>query len=60
MASDSEGSYLHWSDEDDGFDVEPEITLDSIVKRKVINFPIRASYTRWHAWEAFREVVQNW
>jgi len=56
-ASDGEGYY---SSDDDGFDLEQEVTLDSIVKRKTINYSIRASYTTWVAWEAFRELVQNW
>ncbi|KAH8174636.1 hypothetical protein LIA77_06055 [Sarocladium implicatum] len=41
-------------------DEDVDITLDSIVRTKTINFPIRANYTKWPAREAFRELVQNW
>jgi hypothetical protein len=47
-------------DSDDGYDYEPETTLDSIGNSKTINFSIRASYTNWKPREAFRELVQNW
>lgn len=44
----------------DGYDDDPLLTLESIKHSKVINFPIRATYTKWKPREAFRELVQNW
>ncbi|KAK4199869.1 hypothetical protein QBC40DRAFT_254598 [Triangularia verruculosa] len=58
----AEFDYDSWSDVeyiDEGDDNQRE-TLDSIGQSKTINFPIRASYTRWEQREAFRELVQNW
>ncbi|KAK0653036.1 hypothetical protein B0T16DRAFT_435518 [Cercophora newfieldiana] len=39
---------------DGNFDLDPELTLNSIVKSKTINFPIRGNYTNWEAREASR------
>jgi len=44
----------------EGYDYDPEVTLESIEKGKTINFSIRANYTNWAPREAFRELVQNW
>ncbi|KAK0739910.1 hypothetical protein B0T21DRAFT_284093, partial [Apiosordaria backusii] len=43
------------SDDSDDNQKESEETLDSIKHSKTINFPIRASYTKWESREAFRE-----
>lgn len=59
----NQGAYQCSSDEDfdsDGYDYDPEVTLESIKKSKTINFSIRANYTDWVPREAFRELVQNW
>lgn len=46
---------------EDGYDCEPETTLDSIERSKTINFSISANYTStWKPREAFRELIQNW
>lgn len=48
------------SGEDEAYDLEPELTLDSIGRSHTINFSIRSNYTDWEPREAFRELVQNW
>lgn len=48
------------SEDDEKYDVEPEITLRSIERSKTIHFAIRANYTKWAPREAFRELAQNW
>jgi hypothetical protein len=47
-------------DDDEGFDAESDLELDSIAHSRKIKFPLRATYTNWSPWEAFRELVQNW
>lgn len=49
-----------YPDDDAAFGHEADVTLASIHKSHTIPFPIRASYTKWKPWEAFREIVQNW
>ncbi|GAB1315574.1 hypothetical protein MFIFM68171_05784 [Madurella fahalii] len=47
-------------EDDDGYDNDPEITLDSVERSRTINLSIRATYTNWTPRDAFRELVQNW
>jgi hypothetical protein len=47
-------------DSEDDATLEPDPELRAISQSKTINFPLRANYRKWTAWEAFREIVQNW
>ena len=53
-------NFLVSDSDSEGYDYDPEVTLESIEKGKTINFSIRANYTNWAPREAFRELVQNW
>ena len=56
-----EVSDWEFSDESDGDEREPDVDLDSIYNSKTFHLNLRSTYTTgWHAWEAFRELVQNW
>ncbi|KAJ3526442.1 hypothetical protein NM208_g11189 [Fusarium decemcellulare] len=58
----SEPQYISDSSSSEGEDYtdEAEDRLEHIKTSKVINLPIRSTYTRWGPVAAFRELVQNW